>query len=545
MISFSARPMSESGNPARSAPELTLDREFCRRACDARDARFDGLFFIAIVTTGIYCRPVCPARRVPLHRCRFFPTAAASEEAGFRPCMRCRPELAPGRATVDAVPRLAAMASVRIAEGALNGRSIDELATEFGVCARQLRRAVKHELGVTPTELAQTHRLLLAKQLLTDTRMTVSRVAFASGFQSLRRFNALFRQRYRINPLALRRRRAGAAEASAAAGDDLLLRLSYRPPLAWDELLRALRQRAIPGVEQVDATGYRRTVRIGADTGIVGVEVRSDSRGPAVGGPPLQLRISATLLPSVMALLPRTRALLDLDAEPELIDAHLRKAGLAPLVDRRPGLRVPGSFDAFETALRVLLEHTDEAHAVPRKLARLAEHWGEPIASAESPLARLFPTASRLAEVDAGSIEAQNPGEGLGEAIVAISRLIATGRLRLGPGADPALAIAVLDECLRAAVRSGPSTPALAETIARRAMSWPDSFDDKDESLAIEATACVSSESTQRTIESWRPWRAYAGLHLWFAAADRLPGDGVEPIRETREANSEALAAIS
>ena len=238
-----------------------LDAEVCTRALGARDARFDGLFFVGITSTRVYCRPVCPARVSYPDRRRFFESPAEAEGAGFRPCLRCRPELAPGRALVDAVPRLAHVAAHRIAAGALNGRTIAELARDLGVSARHLRRALEREVGVSPIELAQTHRLLLAKRLLADTTLPVTRVAFASGFQSLRRFNAVFRDRYRMSPSALRRSRrpdmvGGLLHEWTAAADDatapLRLTLAYREPLAWDALLATLRRDAIPGAEVIE-----------------------------------------------------------------------------------------------------------------------------------------------------------------------------------------------------------------------------------------------------------------------------------------------------
>src|SRR5919205_1252194 len=210
-----------------------LNAQVCERALGARDARFDGIFFVGITTTRVYCRPVCPARVSYHDRRRFFDSAASAERAGFRPCLRCRPELAPGRALIDAGPRLARVAAHRIAAGALNGRGVSELAQELGVSERHLRRALERELGVSPLELAQTHRLLLAKRLLADTSLPVTRIAYASGFQSLRRFNSLFRERYRLSPSALRRSRRDAVSAARAGGERIRLTLAYRPPLDW------------------------------------------------------------------------------------------------------------------------------------------------------------------------------------------------------------------------------------------------------------------------------------------------------------------------
>src|SRR4051812_28157454 len=242
---------------------MRIEDDVCYRALSARDARFDGVFFVAVKSTGIYCRPICTARTPRREHCRFFESAAVAEQAGFRPCLRCRPELAPGLAPVDAVPTLARTAAARIEAGALsNGGSLEELAASLGVSARQLRRAVRQELGVSPVELAQTNRLLLAKRLIAETQLPLTQVAFAAGFESVRRFNALFRSHYRLTPSTLRR-----SSSKSAATDCLRLMLAYRPPLDWEALLRFLAARAIPGVECVTAGAYHRTVGIGEQRG--------------------------------------------------------------------------------------------------------------------------------------------------------------------------------------------------------------------------------------------------------------------------------------
>ena len=318
---------------------MMLDAEACSRAVSSRDPRFDGVFFVGITTTGIYCRPICPARVSYPERRRFFDTAAAAERSGFRPCLRCRPELAPGKALCDAVPRLARSAALRIAEGALNGRSVDALARELGVGGRQLRRAMERELGVSPVELAQTHRLLLAKCLLTDTRLPVTRVAYSSGFQSLRRFNSVFRERYRMSPSALRRGDGPrvAAPAAESSGRGLVrLTLSYRPPLAWEALLERLARDALPGIEVVTGARYGRTVKLGRYRGVVFLE-------HAPRGSQILLDLSLGLLPVLMPLIARLRRVCDLDAEPAVIEAHLASAGLEPeRVTTRPRHRREG-----------------------------------------------------------------------------------------------------------------------------------------------------------------------------------------------------------
>ena len=302
-------------------------------AVNARDARFDGVFFVAITTTRIYCRPVCPSRAALDRHRRFFDTAAAAESAGFRPCLRCRPELAPGRALCDAVSRLAHAAVHRISSGALNGRSVEDLARELDVSERHLRRALEREVGVSPLELAQTHRLLLAKRLLADTDLSVTDVAYASGFQSLRRFHTVFRDRYGMSPSALRRGRR------SPRADFVRLTLAYRPPFDWDGLLAYFAGHALPGVERVEGCRYERFVKLEGRTGSVSAE---DS------GKQIDVDVSLSLLPVLMPLLARLRQMFDLDAEPVTIDACLAQHGLEERVRARPGLRIPGAFDGDE-----------------------------------------------------------------------------------------------------------------------------------------------------------------------------------------------------
>src|SRR5437016_6010110 len=238
---------------------MMIDDDICYRALSARDTRFDGVFFVGVKTTGIYCRPVCPAKTPGRDRCRFFASAALAEQAGFRPCLRCRPELAPGHASVDSARTIARAAAARIEAGALShGGSLEDLAVSLGLSSRQLRRSMRKELGVSPVELAQTTRLLLAKRLIAETQLPLARVAFASGFESVRRFNSLFRSHYRLTPTTLRR-----STSKSTGTESLRLLLAYRPPLAWDALMRFLAARAIPGVECVTNNAYHRTVSIG------------------------------------------------------------------------------------------------------------------------------------------------------------------------------------------------------------------------------------------------------------------------------------------
>ena len=491
-----------------------LDADICTRALGARDPRFDGLFFVGITSTHIYCRPVCPARvSYPDHR-RFFDSAAAAEGAGFRPCLRCRPELAPGRAIIDAVPRLANVAAHRIAAGALNGRSVRDLAHDLGVSERHLRRALEREVGVSPLELAQTHRLLLAKRLLADTALSVTRVAYASGFQSLRRFNAVFRERYRMSPTALRRgtrsldddRLLRVSRESAADDSPLTLTLAYRPPLAWETLLDALRERALPGVESISETTYSRTVGLDGRTGVVTVN-RGDARRRRTASS-LTARLSASLLPILMPLLSRLRRLFDLDAEPTVIDAHLAQRGLGDLVLARPGTRLPGAFDGFETALALLVDD-------PRQII---EAYGEQFDAGDDSLTRLTPRAATIAVATPGDLVRLGADPARANALVAVAKLVVDGTVDLEPGSE-------VDETYNMLTEAGVEN-VLATTIVMRALQWPDAFPASDEALQNVAGASNQADIENRA-ESWRPWRAYAALHLTLAQQRAVPASAM------------------
>lgn len=478
-----------------------LDPDACVRVLAARDARFDGLFFVGITSTRIYCRPVCPARVAHADHRRFFDSAVAAEQAGFRPCLRCRPELAPGRARVDAISRLARTAAGRIEAGALNGQSVDDLAAELGVSPRHLRRVLEREFGVSPGELAQTHRLLLAKRLLADTRLPVTRIAFASGFQSLRRFNAAFREHYRIAPSALRR---ATPSAAASEKDVLRLTLAYRAPFDWSGLLALLRRDAMPGVEMVEEGRYGRTVRLGGHTGVVFV-------GPAArpADTHLVVELSPSLVPVLMPLIPQLRHIFDLDAEPRVIDAHLERTGLAPLVRQRPGVRLPGALDGFEVVLRSLAgAAARSASAVDHRVGRLVRALGEPIETGTPALSRFAPTAERVAETGASGLVALGIDRRGAEALAAVARRVADGMLRLEAGRDAI-------DTHRALVELGVSDR-VATTIVLRALYWPDAFPSSDRAL-LRAAGVPGARELLELAERWRPWRAYAALHLWLS----------------------------
>jgi AraC family transcriptional regulator of adaptative response / DNA-3-methyladenine glycosylase II len=357
---------------------------------------------------------------------------------------------------------------------------------------------------VSPAELAQTHRLLLAKQLLADTSLPVTRIAFASGFQSLRRFNSVFRERYRMSPSALRQRRRPPTRAElpvGVSGDFVRLTLGYRPPLPWDALVAALARNAVPGVEQVDRGRYCRTVELSGCRGVIFVE---DANGHVT------LDVSASLVPVLMPLLARIRHLLDLNAEPAVIDAHLANGGLAEQVTLRPGLRTPGAFDGFEVATRELLRRPGQANS---RTERLIETLGEPIETGIPGLNRLTPTAERVASAGATFLTGLGLPRQRSEATVSVAAAVAAGKLHLEPGADVQKTLLALRQISGIGERS-------ATTIVVRALHWPDAFDAND--LSLQRAAGVNGpRALLRRAEQWRPWRAYAAAHLSLLHASR------------------------
>jgi len=480
---------------------VELDPDTCHAALRARDRRFDGVFFVGVTSTGVYCRPICPARLPGRTRCRYFTRAAHAELAGFRACLRCRPELAPGRGTVDAVPALARAALARIDAGYLDERSVEALADRLGVTARHLRRSVVAELGASPLALAQTRRLALAKQLLHDSRLPITDVAFAAGFASLRRFHAAFHARFGRPPAALRR----AIADPAARVDVVTLRLDHRPPLHWPALLAFLAARAIPGVEQIDGDRYRRTAAIDGRVGWLAVR-------PVAARPAVELTLSAGLVPRLAAVVARVRALLDLDAHPAAIaDALGRDPRLADAIAARPGLRVPGCFDGFELAVRAVLGQQVSVAAASTLAGRLVAQLGAPLADPPPgwPACR-FPTAAEVVAAGAARIAAIGLPRARAEAIVALARAVDAG-LELVPGADPATTMAALTDL----PGIGPWT---ASYLAMRALRWPDAFPAGD-LIIRRALGVTTTAAAERAAAAFRPWRAYATVHLWAASA--------------------------
>jgi AraC family transcriptional regulator of adaptative response / DNA-3-methyladenine glycosylase II len=478
-----------------------LEADTCYRALLARDPRFDGLFFVAVETTGVYCRPVCRARTPRRERCAFYRTAAEADRDGFRACLRCRPELAPGHARVDAESRTVARAVARIESGALNGASVDDLARELGVTARHLRRTMQAELGVSPLELAQSCRFALAKQLLQDSALSMTEVAFAGGFQSVRRFNDAFRERYQRPPSALRRAR----RKPQPERDTIELTLEYRAPYDWDCMLGFLAARATPGVELVADGAYLRTVVLDAARGCVRV-----TRVP--GRNALRAHVSLALARVLMPLVARLRRTFDLDAQPALIGAHLSKdAALRASVRAHAGLRLPGAFDGFETALRAVLGQQVSVAAATTLAGRVAHAFGEPIETPYAQLSRLVPDAAAIAAASEQAIAALGVMPARARTLRALAQAVCDGELSLDARPDPQSTSAAL-------ARVPGIGPWTAQYIAMRVLADPDAFPASDLGVR-KALGGVSVAAGLARAEHWRPWRAYAAMHLWTQLA--------------------------
>jgi AraC family transcriptional regulator of adaptative response / DNA-3-methyladenine glycosylase II len=403
------------------------------------------------------------------------------------------------------VGRTARLAAARIESGALrDGGSLEKLARELGISSRQLRRVVQQEFGVSPIQLAQTGRLLLAKQLLAESTLPMIEVAQASGFKSVRRFNALVRKHYGLTPS--RMRRAGRVEVR---GDCVRLAVGYRPPLAWRELLRFLEARATPGVEAIEGDAYLRTAAIGRHRGWLKVAPHERPRALAV-------ELSTSLLPALPAVLARVKHLFDLSARPDVIAECLAShTALARLVHNVPGLRVPGAFHGFELAVRAILGQQISVRAATTLAGRLAEAYGQPIETPFDQLSRLPITAARLAALRTTSLAKLGMRGAVAAAIRSLAVEVSRERICLEPGCDPQATIAALVDC----PGIGPWT---AQYIAMRALRWPDAFPDGDLGL-LKASGEPTARALRTAAESWHPWRAYAAMYLWETLHRREP----------------------
>ena len=480
---------------------MVLDAAAAYLALKARDARFDGRLFVGVTSTGVYCRPVCRVRTPRRENCRFFDTRAQAEAAAFRPCMKCRPEIAPGLSQMDSSRSLADTAARWIEQAVQGGEpvSLPALAARLGVTDRHLRRIFQAAHGVAPHDYLSTQRLLLAKQLLTDTAQPVTQVALASGFESLRRFNAAFAERYRFSPTQLRRE-------GAAPRAGLALRLAYRPPYDVEGVLGHFARRQVLGVEQVEGLALRRTVgwahrgaRIPGWLELRFVPERHE----------VHLSASPSLTPLLGIALQRVRHALDLDADPERIDPVMALLPLAP----RPGLRLPGAWDGFEAAVRVILGQQVTVKAARTLVQRLVDRCGEPIDTPWPGLSRVFPHAEAIAKADPEVIGRLGIVRQRVKALQGLAAAVAAGTLRLQPGAPLE---ATLD-ALRALPGVGEWT---AQVIAMRALAWPDAWPASDVGL-MNALGSRDPRHLSALAEPWRPWRAYAVMRLWHELETR------------------------
>lgn len=507
--------MSENGQcaPCAGARLLSMDilhtsstlpdRRICDQARASRDMRFDGLFFTAVTSTGIYCRPVCPAPSPKPQNVRYYATAAAAEAAGFRPCLRCRPELSPGNDSSRHGDHIVARALKLIENGALDDLSLEALAQRVGVGSRQLRRLFVDKLGAPPIHVHTTRRLLFAKQLLTETAMPIVDVAMASGFGSLRRFNSAFAQANCMSPRELRRR------PLAAPGEAWTLRLGYRPPYDFAALLAFLRNRALPGVEQVDDQSYWRVFGNADAPGWLHLSAWPGSETA------LQLRLHCPQPQQMLPIVSRLRRMFDLDADPQSIDRVLRSDRLLkPLLRRHPGQRLPGGWDGFEIAVRAILGQQVSVAAARTLATRIVHRYGTPVSVPGAPtLERLFPGPERLADADLGMLGLTRARA---DAIRGVARAMLDGRVDFR-SEQP------LDEF----VERWTALPGIGEWtahyMAMRALSHPDAFPAADLILrraAAEGGDALSTKALLGRADAWRPWRAYTVMHLWRSASD-------------------------
>ncbi len=481
---------------------MRLDTKICDRARLARDPRFDGLFFIGVLSTGIYCRPICPARSPKPENIVYFPSAAAAAEAGLRPCLRCRPEAAPGSPAWNGTSATVSRAMVLIRQGVLNEGSLEDLASKLGVGSRHLRRLFQTHIGASPKSLATTQKILFAKKLLSETSLPVTQIAFASGFGSIRRFNAAFSKIYGTTPSALRRP-SNSNKTTGSALFQCTLTLPYRPPFHWERMLDFFGLRAIPGVEFVARGNYHRTIRINETTGVISVaHQRRDNA--------LLLTVALSDSRDLMAIVERVRRMFDLDANMTAIhDVLAADSLLESLVRKQPGLRLPGAWDPFEVAIRAVVGQQISVKGARTVIGRIAAKAGPTFESVDHPeLTRFFPTAHELNACDLGMV-------GMPETRVRTVRALAEE-------VDQKRFSFVVNGSLSDFIEQLTRIPGIgdwtAQYIAMRAMGEPDAFPAADlgiiKSLQQGDKRLTVKQIRQRA-EEWRPWRAYAAMYLW------------------------------
>ncbi|MCP1727244.1 AraC family transcriptional regulator of adaptative response / DNA-3-methyladenine glycosylase II [Natronospira proteinivora] len=473
---------------------MKLSAAICERARQSRDARFDGRFFIAVVTTRVFCRPTCPVQPPLAKNVRFYSTAAAALAAGFRPCLRCLPELAPGNRMATSGPALVRHALKRIDDGYLDDGTVADLAAELQVTPRHLTRLFEQHVGASPHRVAHTRRLLFAKHLLDESTLSIAEIAYASGFGSLRRFNSVVKATWQRTPGALRRHRA-----VAGGHESIRLRLGYRPPFDWAGLLDFFAGRAIPGVESVADGCYRRSFRLDGQVGGFSV-------APAGGdGHALELHARIPDIRLLPELVTRVRRMFDLDADLLAVASVLgRDPLLSPVMKRHAGIRVPGAWDPFEIAVRAILGQQISVAAARTLASRLVAEFGEALddAPAQEP-DRLFPVPACLADARLESLGVVGTRA---EAIRRLAQEVADGRIDFSRP-DVASRLVALPGI-------GDWT---AQYIGMRSGHDPDAFPAADLGLlrGAEEGERMTPARLRRRAEDWRPWRAYAAICLW------------------------------
>jgi AraC family transcriptional regulator, regulatory protein of adaptative response / DNA-3-methyladenine glycosylase II len=502
------------------------DPDVCYRAFQARDLRFDGRVFAGVRTTGIYCRPVCPARTPKRENMTFHPSAAAAQAAGFRPCLRCRPETSPDMGAWRGTSATVSRALALIEAGGLDGDDVEALAARLGIGERQLRRLFRQHLGASPVAVAQTRRVLLAKQLIQETSLPMTSVALAAGFGSLRRFNETFQTLFARPPSMLRRRVTDAS--TDTPGGAVSVRLAAKAPFDWAGLTGFLAPRSLSGIEACSAGRYARTISTPGGPGLLAV----------VPDGPGRLKVSLHLahLRDLPAVIARARRVFDLPADPSAINAHLAEDPLlAPLVAARPGLRVPGAWDPFELGVRAILGQQVTVTQAIRMTDALARRYGAPVDLPEAArlgLTHLFPTAEALASADLSGLPMPR------------ARSLSLGRFARACTDDPGLLLpgASLEEAIARLTALPGIGPWTAHYIALRAFGEPDAFPEADAGILQALHRLTGSRPDPRAAkalaERWRPWRAYATLHLWASLSDAQPlaRSDLEPVPDASAA---------
>lgn len=494
VIDVRKRPRVEGERLMMFSKPMELSQQVCSRARLTRDARFDGKFFIGVLSTKIYCRPICPARTAKESNVRYFPTAAAAQEAGFRPCLRCRPECSPGTPAWLGTPSTVSRALKLISESGVEEGGVESLAEKLGVGARHLRRLFLQHLGASPSAVAKTQRLQFAKKLIDETGLPMGEIALAAGYGCVRRFNAAFRNTYNRTPTQIRKLARPSGEPAA---NQYVFRLRYRQPFHWDGMLAFLALRATPGVEVVEDGRYRRTISLDGERGWI--DISCDTANHA-----LIARVQVGRPRSLFAVIERIRAMFDLNADWLAIAQTLQgDLVLGKRLAAEPGLRVPGCWDGFELAVRAILGQQVSVKGATTLAGRIAAQYGEPIQAANG-LAHVFPTASALL-----GMEVANAGMPTSrvQTIRTLARAVCDGKITFTADADA-------DELRKRLCDIPGIGPWTAQYVAMRALGQPDAFPTGDLAL-LKAMELRSPRELERRSEAWRPWRAYAAMYMW------------------------------